>query len=101
MTFANPQLSLASRPRVGIPWRTLAEQRNQKRDKLDQYFDAVRRAGADPREIRLDQRSEDLERHLQEFDGFVLPGSPADVNPSCYHEPKLSETKIIDDDRDK
>jgi len=100
MTPANSQPSNANRPRVGIPWRTSQEQRDGTRDKLDYYFRAVRKAGAEPLEVSLEQSPEQLARHLEELDGFVLPGSPADVNPSRYGAPRHSKTKELDSNRD-
>ncbi len=100
MTPANPQPSAANRPRVGIPWRTTLEQREGKRDKLDLYFQAVRRAGAEPLEVSLEQSSERLARQLEELDAFVLPGSPADVDPSRYGASRHPKTKTLDPNRD-
>jgi putative glutamine amidotransferase len=85
---------------VGIPWRTTAEQREGKRDKLDFYFQAVRKAGAEPQEVSLEQSSEQLARQLKELDAFVLPGSPADVDPSRYGVSKHPMTKTLDPNRD-
>src|SRR5205085_2106953 len=89
------------RPRVGIPWRTLAEQKEKKRDKLDLYFEAIRRAGGEPTEICLDQTPQDLARQLEELDAFVLPGSPADVDPARYGVPRHAKTKTVDENRDR
>jgi putative glutamine amidotransferase len=100
MTPANPQLSTTNRPRVGIPWRTTQEQRNGTRDKLDFYFQAVRKAGAEPREVSLEQSPEQLARQLEELDAFVLPGSPADVDPSRYGSSRHPKTKTPDPKRD-
>ncbi len=100
MTPANPQLSTAARPRVGIPWRTTEEQRDGTRDKLDFYFHAVRKAGAEPLEVSLEQSPEQLARQLEKLDAFVLPGSPADVNPSLYGAPKDPKTLKLDPNRD-
>ena len=100
MSPADTQLSSASRPRVGIPWRTTQEQRDGKREKLDFYFEAVRKAGADPREVSLEQSPEQLARQLEELDAFVLPGSPADVDPSRYGASKHTKTKTLDPNRD-
>jgi putative glutamine amidotransferase len=100
MSPADTQLNATSRPRVGIPWRTTQEERDGKRDKLDFYFQAVRRAGADPREVSLEQSPEQLARQLEELDAFVLPGSPADVDPSRYGAPKHPKTKTLDPHRD-
>ena len=90
----------AGRPRVGIPWRTTAEEREKNREKLDYYFRAVRRAGAEPEEVSLEQPRERLEQQLRELDAFVLPGSPADVDPNRYHAAKHIKTKTLDANRD-
>jgi putative glutamine amidotransferase len=100
MSPADTQLNATSRPSVGIPWRTTQEQREGKRDKLDFYFQAVRKAGADPREVSLEQSPEELARQLEELDAFVLPGSPADVDPSRYGASKHPKTKTLDPNRD-
>jgi putative glutamine amidotransferase len=85
---------------VGIPWRTTQEQREGTREKLDYYFRAVRKAGAEPLEVSLEQSPEELARQLERLDAFVLPGSPADVNPSRYGAPKHPKTNILDPNRD-
>jgi putative glutamine amidotransferase len=90
----------APRPRVGIPWRTTAEERERNREKLDYYFRAVRKAGAEPKEVSLQQPREELERQLKEFDAFVLPGSPADVDPARYGAARHLKTKTLDANRD-
>jgi putative glutamine amidotransferase len=90
----------AERTRVGIPWRTSIEESANKREKLDYYFAAVRRAGADPVEISLVQRPEDLQAQLQELAGFVLPGSPTDVDPARYGAPRHLKTQSLDLHRD-
>ncbi len=100
MTPANPQPSIASRPRVGIPWRTTQEERELKRDKLDFYFQAVRRAGAEPLEVSLKQSPEQLAHQLGELDAFVLPGSPADVDPARYGASRHRKTETLDPNRD-
>jgi putative glutamine amidotransferase len=90
----------AHKPRVGIPWRTTAEERAHTREKLDYYFAAVRKAGAEPQEIRLEQPTEELERQIEGLDAFVLPGSPADVDPSRYGASRHIKTKTLDANRD-
>ena len=71
------------RPRVGIPWRTSQEEIEQNRPKIKNYEDAVRRAGGEPVALSLRDPLA-LERALPALDGFVLPGSPADVEPAEY-----------------
>jgi putative glutamine amidotransferase len=72
-----------NRPRVGIPWRTSEEETQNNRPKIANYEDAVRRAGGEPVLIPLSNGEE--QRHLiPSMDAFVLPGSPADVEPAEY-----------------
>jgi putative glutamine amidotransferase len=100
MTTASPQPSTANRPRVGIPWRTTEEQRERKRDKLDYYFLQVSKAGAEPVEVSLEQSPAQLRNQLEELDGFVLPGSPADVDPRRYGATRHPKTKTLDPHRE-
>ena len=72
-----------NRPRVGIPWRTSEEEAQGNRPKIANYEDAVRKAGGEPVLIPLSDRSEQG-RLIPELDAFVLPGSPADVEPAEY-----------------
>jgi putative glutamine amidotransferase len=83
MCPATPSGRTSLRPRVGIPWRTSQEEADQNRPKIKNYEDAVRRAGGEPVLLPLSDAHE-LERALPALDGFVLPGSPADVEPAEY-----------------
>jgi putative glutamine amidotransferase len=71
------------RPRVGIPWRTSAEETANNLAKTKNYQDAVAAAGGEPVLLSLQQPSQ-LKELLPTLDAFVLPGSPADVNPAAY-----------------
>jgi putative glutamine amidotransferase len=75
----------SSRPSVGIPWRTSEEEAQGNRPKIANYEEAVRRAGGEPVLIPLADR-ELQERLIPAMDAFVLPGSPADVEPAEYGE---------------
>jgi putative glutamine amidotransferase len=86
---------------VGIPWRTTGEEQAGNRQKLDYYFAAVRKAGGEPREVSLRQGNDQLKAEIQEFDGFVLPGSPVDVDPARYGAAKHWKTKDLDPNRDQ
>ncbi len=90
-----------SKPRVGIPWRTRDEERHQHVEKLNYYFEAVRRAGGVPEHVSLGLCDEELQRQASKLDAFVLPGSPADVDPARYAEPRHDKTKTLDADRDR
>lgn len=74
---------ISSRPRVGIPWRTSEEEAQANRPKIANYENAVRRAGGEPVLIPL-SNSADQASLIPTMDAFVLPGSPADVEPSEY-----------------
>jgi putative glutamine amidotransferase len=71
------------RPRVGIPWRTSEEEAEGNYPKIKNYEDAVRSAGGEPVLLTLADPIE-LDRTLPTLDAFVLPGSPADVEPAEY-----------------
>jgi putative glutamine amidotransferase len=90
----------ADKPRVGIPWRTTAEERASSREKLDYYVAAVRKAGGEPREISLEQSADALAGQLEGLDAFVLPGSPADVDPARYDAARHIKTSTLDANRD-
>lgn len=92
---------IQSKPRVGIPWRTREEERQGSVEKLNFYFDAVRRAGGMPQHVSLGLSNEELQNLAATFDAFVLPGSPADVDPARYAEPRHAKTKTLDADRDR
>ena len=90
-----------NKPRVGIPWRTSQEESQHQMEKLRFYFDRVRDAGAEPVHISLSLPAADLQAQLHSLDGFVLPGSPADVDPSRYGATRHSKTVTIDENRDR
>src|SRR5260370_28420772 len=77
-----------SKPRVGIPWRTRDEERQRNVEKLNYYFQAIRRAGGVPEHVSLGLSNEELQRQASKLDAVVLPGSPADVDPARYAAPR-------------
>jgi len=78
MTLSGP-----NRPRIGIPWRTSQEEAEGNLPKIHNYLEAVRRAGGEPALLSL-ANTETLVGQLRGLDAFVLPGSPADVEPGEY-----------------
>jgi len=94
-------LENSHKARIGIPWRTSDEERKGVREKLDNYFAAVRRAGAETEEISLSQPARKLAAQIERLHGFVLPGSPADVEPSRYGAARHAKTKTLDPARDQ
>jgi putative glutamine amidotransferase len=87
--------------RIGIPWRTTEEQGKRERTKLDYYFASVQKAGAQPVDVALDQSLSALSGQLADLDGFVLPGSPADVDPARYQATKHIKTAPFDANREQ
>ena len=73
----------ANKPKIGIPWRTSEEEIAGNLPKMRSYIEAVERAGARAVLLSLAHLAT-LEAEIQDLDGFVLPGSPSDVNPSEY-----------------
>jgi putative glutamine amidotransferase len=73
--------STVHRPRVGIPWRTSRDE--TKGSRPEDYEEAVRRAGGEPVPLSLANPVE-LRELLPSLDAFVLPGSPADIEPVDY-----------------
>jgi putative glutamine amidotransferase len=100
MDSREPTGEATAPPRVGIPWRTAEEERAGNREKLDYYFRAVREAGGEPVAISLLEPPQELRKRIEELNGFVLPGSPADVDPALYGQAKHNKTKHLDAQRD-
>jgi len=73
-----------SRPRIGIPWRTAAEEAANRRAKIDKYLHAVEAAGAEAVLLSLASGAGILKRETENLDAFLLTGSPADVDPAHY-----------------
>ena len=77
----------SNRPRVGIPWRTSLEEASagqpEIRAKIGNYEEAIRKAGGEPVLLSL-VRLQESRALLPTLDAFVLPGSPADVEPAEY-----------------
>lgn len=87
--------------RIGVPWRTSEEQHQNERKKLDYYFASVRRAGAEPVDVPLDQSATAIQAQFADLDGFILPGSPADVDPARYQAATHPKTAQFDANREQ
>ena len=98
MIPADPNL-----PRIGIPWRTSEEgsaSQEPWQGKNRHYAEAVRRAGGQPVEIALNN-PQTLQTLLPTLDGFVLPGSPADVDPREYGRQNTGKSEPADMGREQ
>jgi putative glutamine amidotransferase len=76
--------AVQERPRVGVPYRTSKEEAAGNNTKHAEYCDAVRKAGGEPVAISLQLGDAELKALAGTVDAYVLPGSPADVNPALY-----------------
>lgn len=88
-----------NRPRIGIPWRTSLEEVGEDLPKIRNYLEAVQRAGGEPVLLSL-AHPESLEGQLEGLQGFVLPGSPADVNPREYGAVNRGKSEAADQPRE-
>jgi putative glutamine amidotransferase len=75
---------ILSRPRIGVPWRTAAEESANQRAKIDKYLRSVERAGGEGVLLSLTSGPDSLKHEAAYLDAFLLTGSPADVNPAHY-----------------
>ncbi len=89
------------RPRIGVPWRTAAEQKSDKRRHYDRYLAAVRGAGGDPVEISLFLPDDELASRAESLDAILLPGSPADIEPRLYGGTRHEKTADADTQRER
>ncbi|HXX71980.1 MAG TPA: gamma-glutamyl-gamma-aminobutyrate hydrolase family protein [Candidatus Acidoferrum sp.] len=94
MIFRNEQ-----KPRIGVPYRTRKEELRGDFGKLEPYVDSLRRERAEAVVISLGLSSAHLEKIAGSLDGLLLPGSPADVNPS--HFGAVRHARCVDPDPDR
>ena len=71
-------------PRIGVTWRSAAEEKVGRRRRFEDYLGAVREAGGEPVEISLMLPADELRRVAASLDAVVLSGSGADVDPRRY-----------------
>jgi putative glutamine amidotransferase len=100
MAFSMAQHAIP-RPRIGVPWRAAAEESANRRTKIDKYLDAVNRAGGEAVLVTLFARREELQRAAAYLDGFLLTGSPADVDPAHYGAKRQPATVDADAARER
>jgi putative glutamine amidotransferase len=101
---ANPEnghASLEVRPRVGVPYRTSAEEAAGNNTKHEEYCAAVRNTGGEPVAISLQLGDAELKSLANSLDAYVFPGSPADVNPALYGAVKNPKCGDADAAREK
>jgi putative glutamine amidotransferase len=93
--------SIEDRARVGVPYRTAEEEAAGDARKHEFYMQAVREAGGEPVPISLRLDDDALAGLLTEMDAFVLPGSPADIDPERYGAKRNLKTAAADTQRER
>ena len=88
-------------PRVGVPYRTSKEEAAGNHTKHAEYCHAVREAGGEPVAISLQLGDAELKALTRTLDSYVLPGSPADVNPTLYGAAKSAKCGDADPARER
>jgi putative glutamine amidotransferase len=89
------------RIRVGVPWGTAKEETENNRYRYDDYVRAIQEAGGQAVEISLALPRPKLEELMETLDAAVLPGSPADVDPSRYGAPRHAQCAEPDPQRER
>lgn len=87
------------KPRIAIPAPNSTRPEYVDRA-LPQYEHAVREAGGVPIVIPVNATPTEIAQAIKQCDGILLPGSPADVDPEKYGEPKHEKTAPPDPFRD-
>jgi putative glutamine amidotransferase len=85
----------SNHPRIGIPWRTSEEEAANNRPRIAAYEEAVTLAGGEPVLLSL-RAGMALPGQLESLHGFVLPGSPADVEPKEYGRENQGKSQPAD-----
>jgi putative glutamine amidotransferase len=90
-----------TRARVGIPWRSAAEEAANRHAKMEKYLRGIERAGGQAVLLSLTSGSEELKRQAENLDGFVLSGSPCDIDPAHFHAKRHPATTDADPARER
>jgi putative glutamine amidotransferase len=90
-----------NRPRVGVPWRTAAEESANKRGAYEHYLKSIREAGGEPVEVSLRLPADQLQQLARSLDAVVLTGSPADVDPQRFGSARHPAAARPDPDRER
>ena len=89
------------RPRIGIPWRTAAEEAANHRTKIDTYLRAVERAGGQAVLLSLVSSPAELKRQAENLDAILLTGSPADIDSAHFSAKRHPATVDADAARER
>ncbi len=87
--------------RIGVPYRNSAEELSGESRAHSRYLRAVEAAGGVGVSISLRLSDAELEEMARSVDGFVLPGSPRDVDPMLYKATRHRRTAKADAERER
>lgn len=87
------------KPRIAIPVPHSRKLEYNERSLL-LYEKAVRDCGGEPVRIPLEASPEEIGKMIRDCQAVLLPGSPADVDPQKFGEPKSPKTNDADPGRD-
>ena len=87
------------KPRIAIPAPTSTDLPYNQRS-WPQYANCIALSGGEPVQVKLGLSAPELRRLVDSFDGILLPGSPADVDPSLYGAERLPECATADPARE-
>jgi len=87
------------KPRIAIPIPTSADLAYN-RQNWQAYADSVASAGSEPVEFALDLSARQARELAATCQAILLPGSPADVNPDTYGQPRDEATAPLDQPRE-
>lgn len=90
-----------SHPRIGVPWRTAAEEASNQRVKIDKYLKAVTLAGGEPVLLSLASSKDALKYEAANLDAVLLTGSPVDLDPAHYGANRHPATEAADPARER
>ncbi len=85
--------------KIGMPVPTSGDLEYNRRS-VPQYVEAVRQAGGEVVPLELGRSVAELGTLATQCHGFVLPGSPADVDPALYGEEAAPATAAADPARE-
>lgn len=88
------------KPVILLPWPTSADA-PYNRDCTSAYVQAVDAAGGTAREVELSSDDQQLNDLLASASGILLPGSPADVDPTLYGQVREARTAAADGERER
>lgn len=87
------------RPRIAVPTPHSTNAKYSVRA-FEQFERAVEQAGGEAIQIPLDDPEPAVRKLIETCDGVLLPGSPADVEPSNYSQQRHKKTAAADNRRD-